>query len=69
MFEILNEKTPCGGAYAKIFYKDIKGQPISRDKACQAHIQEYSKDGELLKETIMLMNGWYPGKEPSINDI
>ncbi len=63
MVEIINEKTPCGGAYAKIFYKDSKGQPVSRDKACQAHIHEYSEDGRLLQETIAFVNGWYPGKE------
>ncbi len=63
MFEVINEKTPCGGAYAKIFYCDSTGAPTTPDKACQLLIHEYSKDGRLLHETIAFANGWHPGKE------
>ena len=61
--ETVYTKTPGGGDYYTIFFMESDGRPTSRDKACQAHIHEYTKDGRWIQETIMLMNGWSPGKD------
>ena len=54
------EKTPCGGAYSKVFYCDSSGEPTSPEKSCQMIIHEYSEGGALLRETVAFTNGWSP---------
>lgn len=60
MVKTINEKTPCGGAYSKVFYCDSSGEPTSPEKSCQMIIHEYSEGGALLRETIAFTNGWFP---------
>ena len=50
--ERVNEPTPNGGAYSEAVYLDNKWQPVEQmDDADIIVISEYTKDGELIKET------------------
>ena len=50
-YEMVNEKTPCGGDYSEIFYFDDNGNYIEAEKATKFVIRECQSDGNLIKET------------------
>mgnify|MGYP006873004428 CR=1 FL=1 len=68
MIKTTYEKTPCGGAYSKVFYCDSIGESTEPENACQIIIHEYSEEGQLLRETIAFANGWSPSIDGDKDD-
>lgn len=49
--------TPCGGAYAEIYYIDAKGNSVDDPNlAVKAYGCEYDANGNLINETILVVN-------------
>ncbi len=53
---IVNEKTPCGGAYSEIYFFDENGNQVDEAIAARCVIRECDNNGNLLNETWATAN-------------
>lgn len=49
--ERINEKTPGGGDYSVVYFKDKDGDKTTKENAVHYEIQEYKNDGTLVQIT------------------
>lgn len=49
--EKVEGRTPGGGDYSIVYFKDKDGNRTSKENAAHYEIQEYTKDGKLVQTT------------------
>lgn len=47
----IDKKTPSGGDYSIMYYLDDDGNEVPKEKATNAIINEYKKNGDLINST------------------
>ena len=54
-FKRVEGKTPHGGDYSEIYYRDDKGNVVDESEATMFALRECKKDGTLVSETFGFM--------------